>query len=395
MNNLHSPIYLQRSMFYAVVFLLATALFSVNATAATDPSSNLQGYGIKIFRTESGLYPFVQIYLRSFDQNMEPLINLNERNLGLMVAGRVYDPDKRQYFVQSIRNREEMIRSIIVIDTSATMKGAPFEATLQAAARFINSKRAQDQVAIIALADNKEGFELVSNFERDPGTLGRRLADLEAVGQKSRLYDSVGFAMQLAAGVGAGGTSTGDADYAASTSIVIFSDGKDEGSAVTRNDLMTRITNMAVPVPIYSLAYTKIDPDYLKNLQALSKNSFGKYYHIGEALERMTRSVEDIQNILQSDYVVTFRAYLPIDGSQHRIKVGMEYPSGSGKIRYQTSQLETLSPPAFKKVLGAQQRLDQALPALKDRNPYMTNPFTAGLDSQAGGGGKRVPKAAQ
>lgn len=375
-----------------LVALLLAGGFS-STVAATTPSNNLQGYGIKIFRVESGLYPFVQIYLRSFDQNMEPLINLNERNLGLMVAGRVYDTNKRQYLVQSIRNREEMIRSVIVIDTSATMKGAPFEATLDAAARFINNKRAQDQVAIVALSDNKDGYELVSNFERDQGTLGRRLADLEATGKRTRLYDGVGYAMQIAAGVGAGGTSTGDADYAASTSIVIFSDGKDEGSAIARGDLMTRITSMAIPVPIYSLAYTKIDPEYLKNLQALSKNSFGKYYHIGESFDMMTRSVENIQNILQSDYVITYRAYLPIDGEEHRVKVGIEYPSGSGKIRYETSTFETLDPPTFKKVLSAQQRLNQLIPGLTDANPYMVNPFTAGLQHTESS--MNLPKVAQ
>jgi len=93
----------------------------------------------------------------------------------------------------------------------------------------------------------------------------------------------------------------------------------------------------------------------------------------------MTRSVENIQNILQSDYVITYRAYLPVDGAEHRVKVGIEYPSGSGKIRYQTSQFETLDPPTFKKILGAQQRLDQVIPALQDGNPYMVNPFTVGL----------------
>lgn len=361
--------------------VICFVIFTSNpAGAASDPSNTLQGYGVKIFRVESGLYPFVQIYLRSFNQDMDPLVNLNERNLGLMVSGRVYDPAKGQYLVHSVRNREEMIRSILVIDTSETMKGAPFEAALQAAARFINSKRPQDQVAIIALADNKDGYELVSNFEKDPGTLGRRLADLLANGRKTRLYDSVGYAMQLGAGAGAGGTSTGDAAYAASTSIVVFSDGKDEGSAIARNDLMTRITNMTIPLPIYSLAYTKLqDQSDLRNLQALSKNSFGKYYHIAESYDKMTRSVENIQYILQNDYVISFRAYLPIDGMEHRVKVGIEYPSGSGKIRYETSQFETLEPPTFQKILEAQSQLDQILPMLKDANPYLVNPYTAKL----------------
>lgn len=356
-----------------------TVVSSSNLKASTDPSNTLQGYGMKIFRVESGLYPFIQIYLRSFNQEMDPLVNLNERNIGLMVAGRVYDPGKGQYVVHSVRNRKEMIRSIILLDTSETMKGEPFEAALQAAARFINNKRPQDQVAIVALSDNKDGYEIISNFERDPGMLGRRLADVQAVGKRTRLYDGIGYAMQLAAGVGAGGTSSSDADYNASTSIVVFSDGKDEGSAISRSDLMTRITNIPIPVPIYSLAYTRINPEHLKNLQALSKNSFGKYYHIAESYGNMTRSVENVQYILQSDYVITLRAYLPVDGKQHRLKVGIEYPSGSGKIRWATSNFETLEPPTFQKILEAQQQLDQLLPKLDNTNPYLANPYTSGL----------------
>lgn len=362
-----------------VITLLLLTVGGKPSCAAKDPPSNVQGYGIKIFRVESGLYPFVQIYLRSFDQHMQPLVNLNDRNIGLMVAGRVYDPAKQQYTVQIIRHREEMIRAILVIDNSATMKGAPFEATLQAAMRFINNKRDQDQVAVVTLEDDKDGYRLVSAFERDQGTLARRLADLEAVNQKTRLYDSIAYAMQVAAGVGSGGTSTGDADYAASTSIVVFSDGKDEGSAISRVDLMTRITNLPLPIPIYSLAYTKVDPEHLKNLQALSKNSFGKYYHIEEAAQDMTRSVEDIQNILQSDYVVTFRAYLPIDGEQHMVKIGIEYPTGSGKIRFESARFETLEPPTFKKILEAQERLNQVLPSLGGGRPFIVNPYTADL----------------
>lgn len=376
-NHCNSPSY--RVAGYLIITFLATLTCFKPMLAANDPSSNLKGYGIKIFRVESGLYPFVQIYLRSFDQDMQPLVNLNDRNLGLMVAGRVYDPDKRQYTVQSIRHRDESIRTILVIDTSATMKGSPFEETLQAAMRFIQTKRPQDQVAIVALEDSTQGYSLISNFERNPDSLARRLADLEAVNQKTRLYDGVGYAMQIAAGVGSGGTSTSDAEYAASTSVVVFSDGKDEGSAVSRSDLMTRITNLPLPIPIYSMAYTRINHEFLKNLQALSKNSFGKYYHIEEATKDMTRSIEDIQNVLQSDYVVTFRAYLPIDGKKHIVKVGIEYPAGSGRIRYESANFETLEPPTFKKILQAQERLNLVLPSLGQERPYLVNPYTADL----------------
>lgn len=371
-HNYAKPVFCRGTKLIILAFLCLLGTQSY----ASDPGTNLQGYGLKIFRVESGLYPFVQAYIRTYDQEMNPLVNLNGMNVGLMVKGQVYNPEKKQYILQSIRNRQEAIRTILVIDSSKTMAGAPFDASLRAAARFIDGKRYQDQVAILGMDDSKEGYVLISNFERDPGALGRRLADLHANGQKTRLYDGIAAAMQLSLSVDAGGNNTTDAAYVATTSIIVFSDGKDEGSAISRDDLMNRITNMTIPVPVYSLAYTKIDTKFLKNLQAISLNSFGKYYHIEEAYDKMTRSVEDIQNVLQSDYVLTFRAYLPVDGEAHSVKVGIEYPSGSGKIRYESSTFEAVAPPSFQPILEAQKALDAALPSLPDANPYMGNSFS-------------------
>jgi len=340
-----------------------------------DPSTNLEGFGLKIFRVESALYPFVQVYIRTFDQDMNPLINLNHSNIGLMVKGQVYDPLKKQYMIQSIRGRQEALRSIIVIDTSKTMAGPPFLSALKATARFIDAKRPQDQVAILALNDNAEGYSLISNYERDQGTLGRRLADIMAKGEKTKLFDGVAAALQLAGTASAGGTTTNDASYVASTSIILLSDGKDDGSALTREELMTRISSLPVPIPIYSLAYTKVEEKYLNNIIALSKNSFGKYYPIDNSTERMTRCVENIQNIMQSDYVVTFRGYIPVDGNRYTVKVGVEYPSGSGKMRYSSDSFETIALPQIEKVLQLQEKLNMTLPILKDANPYYENKF--------------------
>ena len=165
---------------------------------------------------------------------MRPLVNLNEMNIGVMVKGRSYDLAKRQYMVQSISNRDEAVRTIFVLDCSKTMKGEPFEAALRAAARFIDSKRKQDQVAILAVNDSPGGYEIVSNFERDPGQLARRLADVRCDANTTPLYDGIAAAMQMSGMVSQGGIQTSDAEYIISSSIVVFSDGKDEGSALAR-----------------------------------------------------------------------------------------------------------------------------------------------------------------
>jgi len=347
------------------------------------------GYGFKIFRVEDGLYPFVQVFVRTFDQEMAPLVNLNEMNVGVMVKGRSYAPGKRQYMVHTVRNREDAVRAVIVLDTSKTMAGAPFEAALEAGARFIDAKRPQDQVAVLALDDSDQGYNLVSDFERDPAALARRIADLEATGQRTRLYDGIGAALQMASTAGQGGASRQDADYIASDSVIVFSDGQDDGSALSRSDLMNRISGMNTPIPIYSLAYTQISPEHLKNLRALSKNSFGKYYSIGESLDQMTRSVEDIHHILQNDYVVTFRSYVPVDGEQHAMKIGVEYPSRSGRIRYQDARFEALSPPPLQAINNARRKLDNALKELDSQNPYVEqkDEFAPGEPATSADGG--------
>jgi hypothetical protein len=174
-----------------ILALVLAAVLAANIGHAATGSAGAQGYGLKIFRVESALYPFVHVYMRTFDQEMNPLVNLNVLNIGVMVEGRAYDPRKKQYLIQPLRGREEATRSILVLDTNKALKGADFEAMVRAAARFIDAKRPQDQVALLALDNSGEGYSLLSNFDREPSILGRRLADLQPRSDKTRLYDGV------------------------------------------------------------------------------------------------------------------------------------------------------------------------------------------------------------
>lgn len=367
-----------KCQFIAMLAALVTVL-SMPAGGASDPG----GYGLKIYKVNSGLYPYVQVYFRTFDENQQPLVNLNAMNVGLMVKGKAYDPAKRQYQINSIRQRQEATRSVLILDASKSMVGAPFGAALRAAARYIDSKRSQDEVAILSIRDTKTGYDVVSEFERDPGALGRRLADVKADGNKTRLYDSIGAAMQMC-GMAAQGSVTPSAEnYIVSCSIVVFSDGFDEGSALSREELNGRITSLNIPIPVYSLAYSK-QSKYFKNLESLSKNSFGVYYLIGETVDRMQQTVEQIQNIIQSDYVLTFRSVVPVDGEEHAIKVGVEYPSGSGKFTYENAKMEAIEPPPVPAIMQEIQHINSLLPSLPaGATPYFDRPAEAAVAPKA------------
>lgn len=347
----------------AVVFLMSVGLCGT-ARAGGLGFGVQGGYGLKIYQVNYALYPFVQVYFRTFDQNQQPLVNLNEMNIGLMVKGRSYDPMKRQYSIQSMRQRQEATRSVLVLDASKSMAGPPFEAVLRAAARFIDSKRPQDEVAILAIRDTKEGYQLVSQFDRDIGALARRLADVRADGKKTRLYDSLGAAMQMCGMTAQGSVMPTAENYVVSCSVVVFSDGQDDSSALSREELNSRITSLSIPIPVYSLAYSRINTQYFKNLEAISKNSFGIYYTVGETVDRMQRIVEEIQNIVQSDYVVTFRSSVPVDGEEHAFKLGVEYPSGSGKFTYDSARFEAIETPPVAGVVQQMEQVSRQMPPL-------------------------------
>jgi len=368
LQKLFEKFQLPKLVFVAGV-LLQILLFAPSAFANVSAPG---GYGLKIYNVNSVLYPFVQVYFRTFNSEKQPLVNLNEMNIGLMVKGRTYDPMKRQYAIQSIRNRSDAVRSVIILDASKSMlKNNAYLSTAQAAARFIDAKRPQDEVAVLAIRDTKEGYDVISNFERDPGALARRLADVKVDGMRSRIYDSIAAAMQMCA-MSSQGSSIDPSigNFLASCSIVIFSDGHDEGSALSREELNARITSLSIPVPIYALAYGTSSRNHFVNLESISKNSFGVYYLIGDTIDRMTRVVEEIQNILLSDYVVTFRSYEKVDGDMHALKIGVEYPTGSKKFTYDSSQFEAMEAPPIAEIDNAIRMLNQKMPPAPDGSPY-------------------------
>jgi len=353
--------------------LLVATLLAL--AAITQAQASDESFGMKIFNVEPALYPFVQIYLRTFDSNMQPLPGLNPMDVGLMVNGQSYDPRKGQYVIQQIRDRDhDSVRAIFVLDTSSDMAGDAFEQSLNSVARFISAKRSNDQVAIITTDGSPRGYTTVSEFESDSEALLRRLADVEADLDASPLYDAIAGAMEYSiapaerTGPGAIGS-----NYVATTSIVIFSDGHDTASALTRSDLMRRIDRLQIPVPIYSIGYNERDSAHLNNLRALSRTSFGQFYDLTDNLDQMTRTVENIHNIKQRDFVITFRSYVDPDGRDHNLRVGVQYPPQSGRYQYDRATFEAITPPNLPAITEMRKQLFERMESVDD--PFASDPL--------------------
>ncbi len=328
--------------------LLAIAIWPVSAQG---PIGN-DAYAFKIYHVNYAFYPAVQVYFRTFDQNRNPLVNVNVANIGVMVKGRIYDPRKlvagsgrMQYGIETLQSRGESFRTVFVWDCSGTMAGKPFADAQTALMKFIETKRAGDQVAILAIRDEQTGYQLVSSWEKDPALLYQRIMDVKCDGKQTRLYDTIGAAMEMCATASQGDINNQGGEFTILNAIVVLSDGKDEGSAVSREELIGRINTIKTPIPVFSLAYSSVDSSNFRNLEALSKATVGQYWTASESQE-FASTVQKIHQINRSDYVVTFRSYEPIDGSKINFKLGISYPANTGRFLWQEGEFEAIESPA-------------------------------------------------
>jgi hypothetical protein len=384
--------------------LVMTVLFlapGVTSRGQDSPISD-QSFAFKTYSTNYAFYPFVSVYMRTFDANHEPLTNLNASNLALMVKGRAYDKSKvdqfgnlRTYSIETLQNRGEAFRTIFVWDCSKTMEGQPFLDARDAIIKFINAKRAGDEVAILAIRDTKEGYDLISNFEKNSTMLLQRIADVKCDGQKTRLYDAIRHATEMCFAASQGDINATGAEYIVLSSIVVLSDGKDEGSAIDRGELISQINMMKIPIPIMSLAYSKVDTAFFKNLEALSKATFGRYWTVQETQE-FARTVEKIHQINRQDYVVTFRVYdIPVDGEKHSFKIGLTYPSNTGKMLMNEGTFEAIDSSPLKLTPRGRQileKLDARYPVVSE-GPYMQSLGAPGAATPNVPAGAAVPAA--
>jgi len=341
-------------------------------------------YTFAVYHVNYGFYPIVQAYVRTFDQNREPLVNVNVANIGIMVQGKLYDPAKfdpsirkMQYAIESLESRGEGFRTVFVWDCSGTMQGKPFEDTKTAILKFVEAKRPADQIAVIAVRDTNEGYQIVSQFEKDPTLLYQRMGDVKCDGQKTRLYDSIAAAIEMCATASQGDVNNAGGEFAILQSIVCVSDGKDEGSAIQRAELIGRIGQLKTPIPVYSVAYSKVDKDNFSNLEAISKATFGRYWTAVDSQEFATIT-QKIHRINRSDYVVSFRSYVPVDGSRVNFKIGVSYPSNTGRFLYRDGEFEAIQSPAPLNSRAKEywETLQAQYPPVPGNNPYMDAPGT-------------------
>jgi hypothetical protein len=156
---------------------------------------------------------------------------------------------------------DEQLNLTFLVDVSGSMKGRPLNDAKNALTSFMKNVRTQDKFSLISVADLDKHR---SGFGDPPGSFTKALTTLEAEGKQTKLYDALYKAL----------TQAPKDDPQGRHILVVISDGKDEGSEKTLQDVIDASREALVPIYAVYRGQTKPFADVLSGLANAADGTF-------------------------------------------------------------------------------------------------------------------------
>lgn len=174
---------------------------------------------------------------------------------------------------------DQRLNLMFLVDISGSMKGPPLNDAKNALPSFLSKARPQDQFALTSFADEDK---LRSSFADPREKINDALRNLRVEGKRTKLYQALYNTLKKGP----------KDDLRTRQIIVVVSDGKDEGSDVTLEQVITE--SKATLVPIYAVFRGEIERSFADVLAGLANAAGGNFFS--------TRNRDEIATALEQIY---------------------------------------------------------------------------------------------
>jgi len=229
----------------------------------------------------------VNVYLDVLDGNGEPPVRLAASGLSAALQGEALKVAQ----VTSFEASGEGVAYIVLIDISKSIGVSQFAQIRQAIDNWIDGLKSSDRMAIFTFG---EQYKQLVSFTDDKVRLKAVLQNLKPTDRQTKLYLALNNAVNLSRGTGTG--------LPTRRVIVILSDGKDEGSGITAEDVRDLIQQSHVP--IYAIGYSRLPlserEKYLQVLNRFATLSGGIYTEAAS----LPTAYQEMQSTIRRLFVV-------------------------------------------------------------------------------------------
>jgi VWFA-related protein len=231
----------------------------------------------------------ITAYLDALDQNGQPLSKLAVSDLSAKLQRRPLKVTGVMPFGAS----DEGVAYLFLVDVSKSITPNQLKQNQQFIKDWIESLNAADRMAIGTFGEKDRQ---VVDFTADKGTLESAVAGLKPTDRETRLYLAVKDAMSL---------SDRDEGLPGRRVTVVLSDGFDEGSDLTENELLSLLRQSHIPV--YAIGsshlrapYRQQGLDALKQIAAASGGIFSDLSTVP-----LTASEKDVKDAIRKVFIVS------------------------------------------------------------------------------------------
>jgi VWFA-related protein len=254
--------------------------------------------------TVANEWPTVKLYVSVYDLQNRPVKGLQAANFVVDELGTA----RKDLAVKTFAESQEGMAVLLVLDASGSMRGRPFDDAKRGVTSFLSVLGPADQAALMVLHDQ---VQIPVSFTPKIEDVKAKVEEAQATAKVTLLYDGLATAVDE--------TVARSTQLPARKVIVVMSDGRDEGSAKTLEDVRDRA--LAANVPVYSVGFTRVGPKYLPNLKRISELTGGLYLD-ARASGELSAVYARIFEHLKSLYVITLGAKtMAADGQRHPLGV--------------------------------------------------------------------------
>lgn len=260
---------------------------------------------LKINRVDTeSEFPRVKIYLTVNNLDKNSIVNLDEDNL------LVYEDGYRINYVNvnNLSEIKDIIYLVFSVDSSKSISERFLAGIKSAAGEIVNSTGPGDRIAIYSFNDE---VRMLNSFIVKKSDLIQNINSIQRHGHKTLLFDSIYDSLELL------GKVTGKRKV-----IIVFTDGKDEGSRISDNDVIKFARDAGIPVYFICLETSK----NINILARISKLTDGKLIFSNESKD-ISGMYKKILAIFKSRYVLKYWSMLKADGVKHQLDVKLKYGS--------------------------------------------------------------------
>ncbi|MCP4663642.1 MAG: VWA domain-containing protein [bacterium] len=228
--------------------------------------------------------PEVAAYLDVVDAAGSPARTLDE------VTATLGDEELAVESLSPFETSGEGVAYLFLVDVSKSLRQAQFDQIRAALERWISELTAADRAAILTFG---ESCQVAADFTADREALRTVLTGLGPTDQETQLHLAFERALELGRRL--------DPDLPTRRVIVVLSDGRDEGSGLTTEDVARLIEQQ--PLPIYAIGYSRLPErerrrhlDVLNRFARLSGGVFfpGDEDSLGEVYDGIRQAVRRV-----------------------------------------------------------------------------------------------------